>query len=261
MLIKREKCELCQKPIYTHNIALVCNLNFKIYHAKCLKISRDAALEIQLLPDWYCPCCIKSILPFFDHSYVDSESSIPIIICKFCKKQISNNLHKISKCIMCCNEFHDSCLSPDAICSMCNPQSSSVGALSNNNVPCFNPFPDDMDNERNAYFDDDIDTYYDTLSIVKSNLENCKYYTPDEIPTNKLNGTSFYFHNIDGFKTNFTEFKNQCLNINQNFDFYCFTESNLKSGVPHDFHIHNYNSEMVYSIDKKSKGSGLAIIL
>ena len=45
--ISREKCELCHKFIYSHDVILVCSNDSKTYHAKCLKIDRDIAFEIQ----------------------------------------------------------------------------------------------------------------------------------------------------------------------------------------------------------------------
>ena len=56
---KREKCEICKKYNYIHDILLVCNLDYKPYHSKCLKISNNVALELQHMPDWFCPECIK----------------------------------------------------------------------------------------------------------------------------------------------------------------------------------------------------------
>ena len=115
------------------------------------------------------------------------------------------------------------------------------------------------DNENNFYFDDDVDDYCDTTDIAKRTLSNCKYYDPETLPYSKFCGTSFYFNNIDGFQTNFYEFRNQCLNFDMSYDFYCFNETNLRSGVLHDYKIDGYNSEFHYSIEDKSKGSGLAI--
>ena len=60
----KEKCELCRKFVYTHDIILVCSNDHKPYHAKCLKISSDTAIEVQKLPDWICPRCLKDIIPF-----------------------------------------------------------------------------------------------------------------------------------------------------------------------------------------------------
>ena len=47
--------------------------------------------------------------------------------------------------------------------------------------------------------------------------------------------------------------------MTRKFDFYCFNETNLKAGVAHDYEMPGYNFEPLYSIDGKSKGSGLAI--
>ncbi len=63
----REKCELCHKSIYSHDILLVCNNDNKPYHAKCLKIDRDTAFELQTTPDWFCPKCIEENLPICDY--------------------------------------------------------------------------------------------------------------------------------------------------------------------------------------------------
>ena len=69
----------------------------------------------------------------------------------------------------------------------------------------------------------------------------------------------FEFNNIDGFASNFDELRNHMLNMTRKFDFYCFNETNLKAGVAHDYEMPGYNFEPLYSIDGKSKGSGLAI--
>ena len=65
--INREKCELCNKSIYSHDVILVCSNDSKTYHAKCLKIDRDIAFEIQQTPDWFCPNCLKNAIPLFDN--------------------------------------------------------------------------------------------------------------------------------------------------------------------------------------------------
>ena len=69
--ISREKCELCKKQIYLHDIALVCSNDSKIYHAKCLNIDNDTAFELHNSPDWFCPCCLRTSFPFFDYDLSD----------------------------------------------------------------------------------------------------------------------------------------------------------------------------------------------
>ena len=44
--LKREKCGVCNKSIYIHDIIFVCAADGKSYHSKCLKIDRDVACEI-----------------------------------------------------------------------------------------------------------------------------------------------------------------------------------------------------------------------
>jgi hypothetical protein len=119
----------------------------------------------------------------------------------------------------------------------------------------FNPFNEvDHDNDKNRFFDDEVDDYCDTIEYANKVLNSCKYYDSSTVPFSTFSGSSFYFNNIDGFQSNFIEFRNQILNQNGNFDFYCFNETNLKSGVSHDFTIENYHSHFLHSIDGKSKG-------
>ena len=89
-ICKREKCELCQKYIYSHDTILVCSIDNKAYHAKCFKISTDTAIEIQNSPDWICPLCLKDTIPFFD-----LENTSPVInSCHCCKKLLVLNVIK-----------------------------------------------------------------------------------------------------------------------------------------------------------------------
>ena len=84
-----ELCELCHKKINTHDKLLVCAFDSKPYHAKCLKIDNDTALELQNLPDWYCPICLENIIPMFN-----DDHDIPIVNkCHHCTKLISPSPH------------------------------------------------------------------------------------------------------------------------------------------------------------------------
>ena len=247
--INREKCEVCQKQIYMHNTILVCNLDNKIYHAHCLNISTDVALELQQSSEWFCPCCLKEIFPFFDCNVHETDNPVS---CYSCCKLISTTKHLISYCTICTNICHasSSCLTNNNCTKCYRPRNEFVS---------FDPYPDE-DNDRNLYFDYDVDNTLDTIELARSTLNNCAYHEPHTISTlNFNNGISFYFSNIDGFKSNFSEFRNQHLNCSSKFDFYCFSETNLKSGVPHNFYMDDYNCEMLHSIDTKSKGSGLAL--
>ena len=257
----REKCELCQKPIYTHDIILCCNLDQKSYHAKCLKIDTDTALELQIMDDWFCPVCIEKILPIY---IVDQPASDPEF-CRSCNKSISSRRHRVSRCIYCINSFHDFCLrsQPYLCCEHCyehhnlgNKNAAALNSLFS--TVLFNPYNEVLENEKNRYFDDEIDEYNTTIETANRTLSLCKYYDFDNLP-HQFIGTSFYFNNIDGFRSNFDEFKSQLIKAQEKFDFYCFNETNLNAGTRHDFEIDKYNSEFLHSIAGKAKGSGLAI--
>ena len=95
--LKREKCVVCNKSIYIHDIILVCAADGKSYHSKCLKIDRNVAYEIQRLTDWFCSLCLENIFPCFNSSYDYTESQK----CNSCSKFLSNHRHKVSYCIKC----------------------------------------------------------------------------------------------------------------------------------------------------------------
>ena len=127
----------------------------------------------------------------------------------------------------------------------------------------FNPFLSQNDNDDYHFYDEDIDTYCDTLAAASSILENCKVVSQSTFNSNFAsidNYISLYFHNIDGFKANFDMFLNDNVNLSRNFDLYCFVETNLHEGVPHDFNIDSsYIHEQLYAIDGKQKGSGISL--
>ena len=47
--------------------------------------------------------------------------------------------------------------------------------------------------------------------------------------------------------------------VKNTFHLYCFIETNLHEGVPHNFVINDYRAEQLYAIDGKRKGSGISI--
>lgn len=257
----REKCGLCEKFIYSHDIILVCSLDHKPYHSKCLKIDNNIALEVQLDTDWFCPLCIESILPI--HA-IASENEI-FAKCYCCNDFISHTKHCISTCTICNNTCHNSCLKePLKCCEYCFDQqridSSNAKVLNSLfDRVSFNPFNDVTENDKNRFFDDEIDDYCDTIEIANKTLSSCRYYDSNAIPYSKFRGTSFFFNNIDGFQSNFEEFQAQILNQSEHFDFYCFNETNVKAGTDHNYVLESFNSHFLHCIDGKSKGSGLAI--
>ena len=268
----RERCELCRKQIYTHDTILTCNLNYNSYHAKCLNIDNDTALELQNDDQWFCPCCIANILPI-KILLLDTEHET--ICCSSCCKIISPFKHRTATCQECKNVCHYACLytsfsSP--LCTSCYQTKNYHAAQSKSSMAddlnslfvnkTFNPYNEVIDDEEtdiNRFFDDEIEDTCETVHIANNTLKNCKYFDIDNMNENLCNGTSFFFNNIDGFQSNFYEFRNQISNLNVSFDFFCFNETNLKSGILHDYEIDGFKSYHLHSIPSKLKGSGLAL--
>ena len=253
----KENCGACNKYIYLHDTIIVCSLDNKPYHAKCLKIDNDVASEIQLSPNWFCPRCLEEIFPFFKET-----KSPEIHKCKTCSKIISETRHQTSHCSHCLSICHINCLEY-GLCQPCDTILTNKTSNPFGYVICkkhFDPYTIDDDDDHDYYFDDEIDESFNTVQIAKNVLTNCKYYNSYSLPVDKLKHSTFYFNNIDGFKSNFEEFlANKSLH-KHNFDFYCFNETNVHVCDNHDYEIEGYNfPEMLYAIEGKAKGSGLAI--
>ena len=251
--LKREKCGVCNKSIYIYDIILVCAADGKSYHSKCLKIDRDVACEIQCLTDWFCPLCLENIFPCFNSSYDYTESQK----CNSYSKFLSNRRHKVSYCIKCKKVCHDKCIER-SFCKVCL-SISYVSPVLQNFSNHFDPFNIEDDNEHDFYFNDDVDYTNYTTEIAKDILKNCNYHNSDSLPLPKLNNTTLYFNNIDGFKTNFGEFLSNRILHNHNFHFYCFNETNIHENCAENFEIEGYTSEFLHAIEGKSKRSGWAI--
>ena len=186
----RERCELCSKQIYTHDIILTCNLNYKSYHAKCLKIENDTALELQNDEQWFCPCCISNILPINILPYETHDGDL---CCYSCSKFISPFRHRVTTCLSCKNVCHFTCFSTHSsspLCTSCYQNKNyraSQPILNDNKADelnklfgdfVFNPYNDisDDDLDKNMVFNDEMDDSYKTIDIAKNVLNNCKYF-------------------------------------------------------------------------------------
>ena len=93
----------------------------------------------------------------------------------------------------------------------------------------------------------------DSLNMANNILTNCTFSNANNIPNLSSNLSTFYFHNIDGFKT--------LVNINSmktKPSLIAFSETNFKHDID-DYDIINYNSEHLYVKDNKNKGSGITI--
>ena len=258
--IYREACPICNKQIYLHDSALVCSLDGFIYHSKCFKINNSSAKEIRGYADWFCPNCCRSIFPLFDEDFASlTDSHNTPVICNECKKFISPYNDRVIHCHICFDIFHERCIAHDT-CSKCLPRCDNPPLLIE---AFFNPYAQDLDPEHFDFDQDEIEEFCSTLATASEILNNCSILTPIEFnlkfASSLIQHTHIYYHNIDGFKTNFTEFRNQASLFSTSFNFFCFVETNLHEGVAHDFEVEDYYSEHLYAIENKSKGSGISV--
>ena len=120
----------------------------------------------------------------------------------------------------------------------------------------FNPYQTDSDDNNLNLFND---TMCDTLTTAETILSNCDYVTVDTQSTYDNSFSTFYFHNIDGYKSNFQESLINIKSMNQLPSVIAFCETNFKSDETCEYEILNYSSDHLHAIDNKSKGSGLSI--
>ena len=116
----------------------------------------------------------------------------------------------------------------------------------------------DSDNTNdNNIFDDSMS---DVLSTANSIPSSCNYHSIQSISQQDISTTlsTFYFHNIDGYKTNFHESLINIKSMRYLPSVLTFCETNLKSDDQYDYDITEYNAEHLYAINTKNKGSGLS---
>ena len=97
------------------------------------------------------------------------------------------------------------------------------------------------------------------LTTADTILNNCKYCITNDLQDYDSTYTILYFHNIDGFKSNFHESLINIKSINYTPSIISFCETNLKSDDPEDYSISSYNSEHLFAIPNKNKGSGISL--
>ena len=123
----------------------------------------------------------------------------------------------------------------------------------------FNPFHIDLDsdNTNDNIFDDSMSN---VLSTANSILSSCNYHSIQATSQQDISTSlsTFCFHNIDGYKTNFNESLINIKSMNHLPSVIAFCETNLKSEDQYDYDITNYNAEHLYDINAKNKGSGLS---
>ena len=204
----RERCYLCNKIVYKHQHVVVCSLDGNIFHGACRNFDRDTCFHIQSGSSGDW-FCSRDIFPFFDSL---SDMSNVTCLCKNCR------LHR--------NSLQ---LDKDTL--------------------TFNPFQIDLDsdNNNNNIFDDSMSN---VLSTAYNILNSCNYHSIQAISLQDIGSSlsTFYFHNIDGYKTNFHESLINIKSMNNLPSVIAFCETNLKLDDQYDYDITEYNAEHLYAI-------------
>ena len=175
-----------------------------------------------------------AVIPVF---HIQSGSS-PDWFCPICSRDIFPFFDS-------CSEWSDNVLCVCAACCKARNNSKSV----------FNPYEVDSDHNSNI-FDDSM---CNALTTADTILNNCKYCITNDLQDYDSTYTTLYFHNIDGFKSNFHESLINIKSINYTPSIISFCETNLKSDDPEDYSISSYNSEHLFAIPDKNKGSGISL--
>ena len=113
--------------------------------------------------------------------------------------------------------------------------------LYNHTPLVFNPLHFECETERD--FNDFDDSMSDALNMANNILTNCTFSDANNIPNLSSDLSTFYFHNIDGFKTNFNEALVNINSMKTKPSLIAFSETNFKHDDNDDYNIINYNSE------------------
>ena len=117
--IHRERCSHCNRMIYLHDVALICDIDNRIFHSFCLNISNSCAFDLIKQGSWGCPDCLKDMFPFFEDSIEKNVTSKTFKYCVDCNKHLSPTKDIIAFCRICKNILHKSCCI-NFLCKKCH---------------------------------------------------------------------------------------------------------------------------------------------
>ena len=219
-ILCRERCNVCGKYVYKHQHVIVCALDGNIFHGSCLGFNRDTCFHIQ-------------------------SSIVPDWFCPNCALEIFPFYDSIA------DLSHVPC-----VCKFCLLNKNTESVQHNST---FNPFSVDFDSDYN--FNSFDDSMCDVLSTTQYVLDNCSYSGIYELSTCSVDKSfsTFYFDNIDGYKSNFQESLINIKSMKKLPSIIAFCEANLKIDDPDNYTIFEYNSEHFYALPNKNKGSGLSM--
>ena len=176
--------------------------------------------------------------------------------CQECNKQLLIGQSAI-ECSSCEKILHKKCTKENFIvfrgenyCSMC---------IQSQNIIRYNPYYDTYGgNDSEKYYDDDPMNYINELQYISDLLENCKQFSPSEIPTHDET-FSTYFTNIDGNSSNFDELLVNLKSINNSFSVIGLAETNTSPCSKDVFVLPGYTSCYQECSPGKHKGTGVAL--
>ena len=268
----RKRCFVCKKCVYSHQPILFCTKCEQVFHGKCLNINNSLVFTLQQV-NWFCDSCSTNNNMICNACVAPINIKIePMQLCNNCYKPAHKSCTFNKLCLHCIPEFQPSkYINP-------NPQQYqpevNITPLDNDyyqNLPYFNPFEELS--EKMPHELTECDEIYENFSVNSLVLNNCEYLHTRKFVENVRATDSNKFIliglNIDGFKTNFDNFKIFCNDLfKAKVDVSCFSlcETNILESESDSFYIDGYNKFILDKLtldDKtyKKKGSGIAIYL
>ena len=240
-------------------------------HGKCLNLINYDVYNLQQT-NWFCnTCSANNNLKCYACNLKITITNEKFEICKNCFLPVHKMCSFRKICINCIPDFKPKNNPAPDINYIPNHQYTILDDDYFNNLPIFNPFDDMSTNHTEGLTTGD--EVYEKLEINSQILNSCKYYSLQQFvevikPFVKFNAFSLIGLNIDGFKSNFDQFKifnHELVKCNLKISCFCFCETNINEIDSGPFKMDGYNQfisdKFVKPTDNqyKQKGSGIAI--
>ena len=238
----RKRCFVCSKCVYLHQPLLYCTKCENIFHGKCLNITNSQIFLLQQLP-WHCDSC--SVYNNIDCSVCNFPifiTSNPFQICKNCFKSVHKTCSYRKTCLNCIPEFKPTQNSIDISPLDFSPLDDDYYK----NLPYFNPFEELSENISHEITE--CDEVYENFSTNSNILNLCEYYEiskfAKKVKSFDKNKFILIGLNIDGFKTNFDNFRifaNELSKMKLEISCFGLCETNILDVESDMFYIDGYN--------------------
>ena len=73
-MAEHNKCGMCRKKVQSFAITICCTNCHVVYHIKCIHLTKDEAVAIQL---WYCSFCLVDLFVF--NHFIDDEEYYSVL--------------------------------------------------------------------------------------------------------------------------------------------------------------------------------------